>query len=109
MLCALILYMSGGTRSLTSSMNDGIFERQSIMRLKIGPIVQPRQPFESNYIPLLNGKIVLSNKREIWENIQPFFFIFQQKKKDFLADPFYFVLMSDLGYETDIIRQHTFY
>ena len=35
---------------------------------------QPRQPFELNYFPLLNGRIVLSNKRQKFEKIFSSFF-----------------------------------
>ena len=31
--------------------------------------MQSRQPFEWNYFPLFTGRIILSNEKEIWENI----------------------------------------
>ena len=47
---------------------------------------QPRQPFKWNYFPLLTGRIVLSNKKRNFENIQKFFFKAFPKKRC-LADP----------------------
>ena len=46
--------------------------------------VKPLVPVEWNYFPLLTGRIIFLNKKEIWENIQQVFLnLFQKKKKLF--------------------------
>ena len=48
---------------------------------------QPKQPFEWNYFPLLNGSIVLSNKKRNLRKYSVVFFLsIFKKKKRFLAD-----------------------
>ena len=63
-------------------------------------LLLPSQPFEWNYFPLITGRIVLPNKKEIWENIQKFFLKHFPKKKCIWRTQYFFfyivVLMSDV-------------